>query len=46
MSCTNKLKQLSLAIHSFHGDNDRFPASSWDEIWRESNLSRGGWLAL
>jgi type II secretory pathway pseudopilin PulG len=46
MSCTNKIKQLSLAVHNFHDARQRFPASAWDEIWRRNNLSRAGWLVL
>jgi prepilin-type N-terminal cleavage/methylation domain-containing protein/prepilin-type processing-associated H-X9-DG protein len=46
MACTNKIKQLSLAVHNFHSAQERFPASAWDEIWRRNNLARGGWLAL
>jgi type II secretory pathway pseudopilin PulG len=46
MSCSNKLRQLSLAIHNFHSSQERFPASAWDEIWRRNTLARGGWIAL
>ncbi|MDR0705112.1 MAG: DUF1559 domain-containing protein [Planctomycetaceae bacterium] len=45
-SCTNKIKQLSLAVHNFHSAQERFPASAWDVIWRRNTLARGGWLTL
>ncbi|MDR3199567.1 MAG: DUF1559 domain-containing protein [Planctomycetaceae bacterium] len=46
MSCTNKVKQLSLAVHTFHNVNKRFPASAYDRIWTRSTRARAGWLAL
>ncbi|MGY8769967.1 MAG: DUF1559 domain-containing protein [Pirellulales bacterium] len=33
MECTNKLKQLALAIHNFHDTYDRFPCSSNDPLF-------------
>ncbi|MDR1291127.1 MAG: DUF1559 domain-containing protein, partial [Planctomycetaceae bacterium] len=46
MTCSNKIRQLSLAVHNFHDAHSRFPASAWDDFWRNNNKSRGGWLAL
>jgi prepilin-type processing-associated H-X9-DG protein len=48
MTCSNKMRQLSLAVHNFHDANQRFPASAWDDIWRLHSRpkARSGWLAL
>ena len=35
ITCTNNLKQITLALHTFHESNNRFPASSEDQ-----NVSR------
>ncbi|MDR1964306.1 MAG: DUF1559 domain-containing protein, partial [Planctomycetaceae bacterium] len=32
--CTNNVKQLSLAFQNFHDTYKRFPAGSYDPIWR------------
>ena len=46
MQCTNKLKQLSLAVANFHDTYDRFPASSYDPIYVSNELRSGGFLPL
>jgi len=33
MQCTNNLKQMSLAMHTFHDAQKRLPAFSWDLLW-------------
>jgi type II secretory pathway pseudopilin PulG len=32
--CTNNVKQIALAFQNFHDTNKRFPAGSYDPIWR------------
>ena len=32
MTCTNKLKQLGLATHTFHDAHKRLPSNGWDKI--------------
>jgi prepilin-type N-terminal cleavage/methylation domain-containing protein len=44
--CSNQIKQLALAVHNFHDNNNRFPASSFDPIFVSKNISRGGLLTL
>ena len=33
MQCTNNVKQLSLALHTFHDAHGRFPSLAWDRGW-------------
>jgi prepilin-type processing-associated H-X9-DG protein len=35
MSCTNKLKQISLSVHNFHDTHNRFPAQAADPLAKE-----------
>ena len=37
MTCTNHLKQLSLAVHTFHDAHSRFPAAFKDELFWDAN---------
>jgi prepilin-type processing-associated H-X9-DG protein len=46
MQCSNKLKQLALAVHTFHDTRDRFPAIIQDEIVVGNELRRCGPFAL
>ena len=34
MTCTNHIKQLSLAFQTFHDAHQRFPSGGHDPIWR------------
>jgi len=40
MQCNNQLKQLTLAVHSFHDVHSRFPNYGNDPIFVNKNLSR------
>ena len=46
MQCTNKIKQLSLALHTFHDANNRFPAAAYDPIPSSCGLRRVGFLLM
>ena len=46
MQCTNHLKQLALAGHTFHDAYKRLPASYDDEIWLSKPVWYGGWPGL
>jgi len=46
MQCSNNLKQLSLAVHTFHDAHDRFPASAFDPMFNSIGLERAGFLLL
>ena len=35
MQCSNKVKQLSLALHTFHDAHQRFPSLANDKAWAE-----------
>jgi prepilin-type processing-associated H-X9-DG protein len=34
MQCSNTIKQISLATHTFHDTHKRFPCNGYDPIWR------------
>jgi type II secretory pathway pseudopilin PulG len=42
MTCSNKIRQMSLAIHNFHDVNNRFPASAFDPIAVSAGIRRCG----
>src|SRR5215475_13418279 len=42
MSCSNNLKQLALACHSYHDANNQFPYSQN----ASGNTQRAGWAAM
>ena len=46
MQCTNKLKQLTLAVHTFHDSTNRFPASSYDPMVVSLELIRTGFMPM
>ncbi|MDR0326990.1 MAG: DUF1559 domain-containing protein [Planctomycetaceae bacterium] len=46
MQCTNKIKQLALAIQTFEGAQNRYPASSFDPIPTSCGLRRAGFLLM
>ena len=39
--CTNNLKQMALACHSFHDNNKCFPSGGWGWCWVGDPLSAG-----
>jgi len=46
LQCNNKLKQLTLALHTFHDAKNRFPASSDDPISTSRGITRCGLFPL
>ena len=46
IQCTNKMKQLTLTVHSFHDIHDRFPASAYDQMATSRDLRRCGFFPL
>ncbi|MDR2168519.1 MAG: DUF1559 domain-containing protein [Planctomycetaceae bacterium] len=42
MTCSNNIRQMSLAIHNFHDVQNRFPASSFDPIAATAGPASGG----
>jgi len=45
LKCTNKLKQLGIALHDYHSANNRFPPSGVDYRWCQFP-ERGGMLEV
>jgi prepilin-type processing-associated H-X9-DG protein/prepilin-type N-terminal cleavage/methylation domain-containing protein len=45
-TCTNNLKQIALAVHSFHHDNRRMPYNSWDGRAPTSDATSTSWSWL
>jgi len=45
MACSNNVKQLSLALQTFHDGHKRFPAGSYDPVWMGYKGSNGNTLA-
>ena len=46
MQCTNQLKQITLAVHNFHGTHDRFPAPFADPMAIASEMGRVGFMQI
>ena len=46
MECSNKVKQLTLAVHNFHDSHNRLPASTADPKVVAANITRCGFLPL
>jgi len=46
MQCSNNIRQLTLALHTFHDTHSRLPSSSFDPIVVNFELRRAGFMGL
>jgi len=44
--CLNNVRQLALALQSFHTSNERFPAASFDRLATSQGITRSGLFPL